>query len=275
MNTALRLVQVALHVWVVGFVLSTLPVATALWVEPLAPAWVPPGPFTPLTHALGTWLPGAAAWPIAGAALVLAVLGLAGRLRWWGALLLWVCYMNLMHRAWMAGSGGQQLMGILLFWNIPLLAGWRSGSVVAKGLVQLGWWMMRVQVLLAYAVTALHKLDGTLWPAGHALGVVVGDEAFGPVALLQWSTLTQFLTWAVLTFQLVFPLLIWVRRLRPWLLAFGVLFHLGTAFWMDIPEMGLAFVAAYSLWLPDTWAQRVLGWMPAVVVGGNAAPMEP
>lgn len=256
MNAALRAAQVALHAWVLGFVLSALPVATTLWVAPLAPPWVPPGPFAPLTHALGTWLPAIAAWPVVVAVLVLSVLGVLGRLRWWAALLLWVGYVNLMHRAWMAGSGGQQLMANLLLWNVPLLAGVQAGSARGAWLVPLGLWMMRVQLLLAYGVTAVHKLGGTLWPTGRALGVVVGDEAFGPDALLQWPLLAQGLTWGVLALQVLFPVLIWWRGLRPWLLGCGALFHLGTALWMDIPEMGLAFVAAYGLWLPEEWAQR-------------------
>ncbi len=257
MNAALRVAQVALHLWVLGFMLSALPMAASLWVMPLSPKWVPPGPFPLVTHALGTWLPGAMAWPLVGMVLVLALLGAMGRLRWWGALLLWLGYMNLVQRAWMAGSGGQQLMANLLLWNVPLLAGARSGAPDTHVLSQLGWWMMRVQLLLAYALTALHKLGGTLWPAGTAVGVVAGDEAFGPLALLQWPLLAHGLTWGVLGFQLLFPLLIWSRMVRPWLLSFGVLFHLGTALWMDIPEMGMAFIAAYGLWLPEEWAQRL------------------
>ena len=258
MNASVRVAQIVLHLWVLGFVLTALPVATTLWVMPLAPQWVPPGPFPLLTHALGTWLPGVMGWPIAGGVLVLATLGSLGRLRWWGALLLWLGYMNLMQRAWMAGSGGQQLMANLLLWNVPLLAGAKAGGVNTGVFAQLGWWMMRVQLLLAYGVTALHKLGGTLWPVGTALEVVAGDEAFGPVALLQWPNLAHALTWSLLCFQLLFPVLIWSRMLRMWLLAFGAVFHLGTALWMDLPEMGLAFVAAYGLWLPEEWALRVL-----------------
>lgn len=255
MSVAQRIVQVALHAWVLGFMVSALPAADRLWVQPIAPEWVPPGPFSPITHALGTWLPVAAVWPMVGALLVLAMLGLWGRSTWWSALLLWVFYMNLTGRAWMGGSGGQQLMANLLLWNVPLLAGSRKkvGSSMLEGL---GLWMMRAQLLLAYGITALHKLTGTLWTSGEALGVVVGDEAFGPAALLQWPVMARLLTWCVFGFQFLFPLLIWWRPFRPWLLGFGVLFHLGTAVWMDIPEMGLAFVAAYSVWVPEEAATR-------------------
>jgi hypothetical protein len=249
MNAAYRFVQIALHAWVLGFMVTALPMADALWVNAWSPTWVPPGAMVGVTHALGTWLPRSAAWALAGVVLVLGLWGLLGRLRWWGAVVLWWSYLNLMNCAWMAGSGGQQLMANLLLWNVFLLAGSRmeGGSPRLEGL---GLWMMRAQLLLAYGVTALHKLTGTMWTTGQALGVVVGDEAFGPLALVQWPQLAQLLSWGVLGVQLLFPLLIWWRPIRPWVLGLGVLFHLATAVWLDIPEMGLAFVAAYSVWMP-------------------------
>ena len=64
------------------------------------------------------------------------------------------------------------------------------------------------------------------------------------------------LTYSVLLFQLTFPFAVWWRRTRvPWML-FGIAFHLGTALWMDIPEMGLAFIVAYASWLDEKEA----GW---------------
>ena len=62
MPSTMRLFQIAVHVWVLGFVASGLPVAEWLWLHPVSPEWVPPGPLRHLTHlfAMGLreeWVP--------------------------------------------------------------------------------------------------------------------------------------------------------------------------------------------------------------------------
>ena len=255
-NDAVRLFQLGIHLWLLGFLLTALPAFGELWLHPISPALHPPGPFTRLTHALGSWLPQVAVLPGVVIAIVLCVRGLFRPARWWSAAGLWFIFVNLMHTAWSAGSGGQQLMANLLFWNI-LLGTPRNGPHTVW-LSTLGLWVIRGQLLLAYAVTGIHKLTGHHWTDGTALGIVATDPAFGPAWIATMPALAAVLTYSVLLFQLTFPLAVWWRRTRlPWML-FGIVFHLGTALWMDIPEMGLAFIVAYAIWLSEEEAGRLL-----------------
>jgi hypothetical protein len=74
--------------------------------------------------------------------------------------------------------------------------------------------------------------------------------------------LSQPITWAVLIFQITFPMAVWSERTRvPWML-FGCIFHLGTALWMDIPDMALAFLLAYSIWLSPAEVDRIRSFHP-------------
>jgi hypothetical protein len=165
---------------------------------------------------------------------------------------LWWLYVNLMNTAWLAGSGGQQLMANVLFWNILLASG-------KTGLQQAAFWTIRLQLLLAYLSTGLYKLQGTHWVDGTALGIVATDAAFGPAWIARWPMVPHLITWAVLCFQLTFPLAVWWPRTRlPWM-CFGIAFHLGTAIWMDIAEMGLAFIAVYTMWLGEREAAAIGG----------------
>jgi len=261
-HNTVRLFGKALLLWVLGFTVSAWVGLDGINTMLGSPAFLPRGPFTLVTHTL-LHLP--AAWvgicaPIVALVLVLlCVHDLLRGSRWWSALLIWLLYINLTHVAWLAGSGGQQLISNLLFWNILLsvkatsIAGWAGPTA---------FWTIRLQLLLAYLATGLHKLLGTHWPGGTAMGIVATDDAFGPQWLADFPFLATAITWAVLLFQFTFPVAVWWSRTRwPWML-FGVLFHLGTALWMDIPEMAFAFLVAYTIWLSSKEVERLRAWLP-------------
>jgi hypothetical protein len=253
-NAPVLLFQRALHAWVLLFLLTALPAMELLWVDPVSPAIRQPGLVALLVQPFATWLPAALSPWLLLLTLAMAVRGLFRPVRWWSALLLWWGHVALMDLAWLAGSGGQQLMANLLFWNIGLacsnghLPAWTKGPW-STGVHAGSFWIIRLQLLLAYAVTGMHKLTGTHWLDGTAMGLVATDPAFGPAWIAAFPPLAMLLTWAVLLFQLSFPLAVWFRATRlPWML-FGLAFHLGTALWMDLPEMGTAFLVAYLPWL--------------------------
>ena len=252
-----KLFRTAIHIWVIGFLLSALPASEWLWdqaVSPRLPA--SPGPFGFLTDAFGTWLP----LPLLSVPvlLVLCVRNIIRPARWWSALLVWMLYTSLMNHAWMAGSGGQQLISNLLFWLIFLPHGSRPLIGLQEVTGTSAYWILRLQLLLTYAATALHKLTGIHWLDGTAMCIVATDPAYGPSALAHFPLLAIDMTWAVLLFQLTFPVAVWFRRTRvPWMVM-GVLFHLGTAFSLGIPEMAFAFIAAYPIWFSEEEAERIV-----------------
>lgn len=240
-ESGIRLFQRASMFWIIGFLLSGVRSAERLWLHPVSPEWLPPGPLRVITHALCGELPNGI---IELSLVTIFLLALWQLIRGCHPFLMavtWFLYVNLMNRAWMASSGGQQLMASLLFWSVPLAA--KDGRLRFLGL-----WAIRLQLLIAYAATGLHKLTGHFWLEGTALGVAASDGAYGPSWIVGFPAAAHVLSWAVLLFQLTFPVAVWFSRTRePWM-AFGLVFHLGTAIWMDIPEMGLAFVVAYAAW---------------------------
>lgn len=243
-DRAVTLFQRLVLLWVLGFLLSALPAAERMWLSPVSPPWLPPSPLRHLTHALCGTVPE----PIVALALAalagLVIWQLLGPARWWAWALIWWLHLNLMNRAWLAGSGGQQLMANALFWCIFL-------AMRAEPARQLGRWAIRLQLVLAYAATGLQKLMGAHWPDGTALGIVATDAAFGPAWIASCPWVAKLLTWLILAFQLSFPVVVWFRRLRAGWMLFGFAFHLATAIWMDIPEMGLAFIVCYAIWLDE------------------------
>lgn len=259
-DAPVRLFRFTLLAWVLLFSLLSWTGLEAVNVLEQSPKWLPPGSLKHLTHALPQ-LPDA--WQasllliLPWAIIVLAAVELWRPTRWWRAALIWWLYVNVMNTGWLSGSGGQQLMANMLFWNILLSlrpaesCDGRFGTWIRSHAPPAAFWIIRMQLLLAYLATGFHKLTGTHWLDGTAMGIVATDSAFGPAWMAGYPALSHVATWAVLVFQLTFPVAVWFRVLRlPWM-AFGVLFHLATAIWMDIPEMGLAFIACYPIWLDD------------------------
>lgn len=262
---SIRIFRSSVLVWVIGFVLSAYGSLDALNFMGRSPVYLPPGVFKYATHALAMLpksLGDVLVLLIVPVLVLLCVHDLVRGSRWWTAFFIWFFYVNLMDRAWLAGSGGQQLIANLLFWNILLPCG--SGSDQGTGswrsiIGHSAFWIVRFQLLLAYTATGLHKLTGVHWVDGTALGIVATDPAFGPMWVAEDPSIAALITWAVLLFQITFPLAVWLRSTRYVWLCIGCLFHLSTAVWMDIPEMGMAFIAAYPIWLYSTDSERVLG----------------
>ncbi len=259
---SIRLFQWFLHVWVLLFMITSLPAYQTLWMAPLSPALQAPSLFAPITHAFHGWAAGAAPMGVA-----LVIIGAALQLhrpRWYVALVVWSAYVGLMHLAWLAGSGGQQLIANMLFWNIFLCVGEQAQWRLVP------FWIIRCQLLLAYLATAAHKSTGGLWLSGEAIGVVASDPHFGGWVFLQGPLPARISTWLVWLFQCTFPLAVWSRHLRiPWMIA-GIMFHLATAWLLGIPEMAFAFIACYPIWLDEDQAARVLKLMRRVRLTGAA-----
>jgi hypothetical protein len=244
----ITLFRKAIHAWLVLFLLSCLPVLDELWLKPISPDLPAPSVAGIFTHVFNGWAEGFEEAALA-VLFLLSVHQLLRPKRSVFSVLIWILFTSLMNKAWLASSGGQQLISNMLFWLIFLPDPARSSFTTSIGLA--AFWIIRLQLLLAYAATALHKLTGDLWLSGDAIAVIASDPLYGPEWLLQWPLVMIVITWAALLFQITFPLAVWWPRTKiPWMIA-GVIFHLVTAFVFRIPEMALAFVLCYTIWLDE------------------------
>ena len=119
-----------------------------------------------------------------------------------------------------------------------------------------------------YGQTGIHKiLDEPRWWDGSPLAYDLVHRNFGGlplgVALSGMPGVMKFMSWSTLGFETGFPLLIWIRPVRPWLLLVGMAFHLGILVLMYVPSFTLASIAAYPLLLDPEQYRRVEGWVLA------------
>jgi len=261
-QSSVRLFRMAIHAWLIIHILISLPAAEWIWDQPISSSLLgPPGPFRYMTHAFSSWLPGSFALPAVGVLFLLSIRGLLRPSRWWSSALIWSLFTSLMNHAWLVGTGGHQLMANVLFWMIFLPNG--SGATLSgraiiasfkETVAVSSFWIIRLQLLVAYGATAAQKLSGSQWLQGKAVGIVASDPDYGPAFLIGHDHLTMLLTYATLSFQLLFPLAMWWRQSRAVWMWIGLLFHVGSGICFGIMDMGLAFLAVYPIWWNGTGA---------------------
>lgn len=238
-----RLFRILVTGWLALYMLALLGLGTAAWNN--APVNILPSGWNAarwMEHAVNDLPP----WSMIGLSAItlgLAVLQLR-RPQWWPGLVAWLLFRIITHRTWLASNGGVQLMENMLLW--AAFVGSKNTTIAS-----IAFWIARLQLLVAYAGAAAHKFTGTTWLDGTAVLRVAHDPLFHLGWLAQAPALCTGLTYLTLAWMTAFPLAVWWKWPRRIVLTIGVLFHLATAVFMDIPQMGLAFIACYALWLEE------------------------
>lgn len=250
---SIRLLQRAVNLWLFGYLFSSLWAAEWLWIHPAVSALPPPpGALSMLTHVF-VFLP--AEWAI-GAVILVMVLALRSVVlptRSYFTAVQWVLFSSLVNLAWLTSTGGHQLIANVLFWMIFLPAEEPATQNMERVQVShvvyaTAGWIIRLQLLLAYAVTGIQKLTGSWWLTGDAMGIVATDTSYGPAWLAAVPWFAGVVNHAVLFFQLTFPLAVWLRPARHRWMLLGLVFHLSTGIAFGIVDMALAFLAVYPIW---------------------------
>jgi hypothetical protein len=129
--------------------------------------------------------------------------------------------------------------------QVSRLSAW-LGSVAIR--------LAQIQVCVIYFYSAIKKLTGPSWWHGDAIWQVLANPLWARFDF-SWMaacpTLVMFLTYSTLLWELYFPALIWVRRVRYPVLALGVGLHLGISLTMILPFFGLTMIATYTLFIDE------------------------
>lgn len=112
--------------------------------------------------------------------------------------------------------------------------------------------VLQLQLCLLYLVTGIWKLTGQTWRDGSAVGIVLqlGEFQRFPIPdFLMTPAMSQALTWGALLFELGFPVLVWVPRLRVPTLLTGVAFHAGLDWVLNVQLFQWVITSYYVLFL--------------------------
>lgn len=208
-------------------------------------------------------------------AAALVTLGLLTRV---AAIALYAGLLTIHHRNLLTISGADVLVVIVAFWLMMAPSGkafsldaWvrarRQHRPAAEPLI-VPWAqrMLQLQLAFVYLATAVMKLAGTTWGNGTALFDVLSNQEVRrfTLGLIDQPELINLLTFSALFLELALPFLIWFRETRPWMIAGGLLLHLGILFTVNIPVFGELMCALYVLFLTPAELPRGLRSKPGV-----------
>lgn len=123
-------------------------------------------------------------------------------------------------------------------------------------------WAARFQIIIIYIVASYFKLLGETWLNGTAFYYVLFNDTYSHPwvknSLIGNSFFIHAITWFALGFQLLFPLLIWFKKIKPLILFLGILFHVMIIFVMGITDFGIIMIIMYLLFYVPKFLQPKL-----------------
>jgi len=212
--------------------------------------------------------------------LVLMAASLLLTVGWWSrpaAFVVWAIVSSLHNRNGPILNSGDTVMLLMAFYLIfaPSEAACSLGRLwrVLKGQegdtpIRVVPWMIRViqiQVSVLYLCTGFLKLSGSRWIDGTAVyyPMHLPDMARFPMPLMDGHLLwpINLLTYFTLVVEIAMGTLVWVPRLRLYVLAGAVLLHLGIEYAMNVPLFSFIMIAAYCTFLTQTDFKNFVAWL--------------
>jgi hypothetical protein len=248
----LELVRIAFGVLVFLWAVSVLPDATTFF--------GPGGVLAHPAHHDGAWSVLHVFDSDTAAVVLVVLLGLGGLCLAAGvwtraaAVVVFVCFVSLGNRNGFIGNSGDALLRVLSLYM--LVAAFMPRSPVPLRLVQ-------IQVSLIYLGTVWAKLRGYDWPHGDAVAYAFRLEDLARFAVPDVGSslfVTHALTYGTLVVEAAIGVLVWVPKLRPWVLLAGVSLHLGIEYRLRVGFFSWAILTTYLAFVPAATAERVLAW---------------
>ena len=120
--------------------------------------------------------------------------------------------------------------------------------------------LIQLHLVIIYGMAGLAKLRGEPWWDGTAVwGLIAAGEfrLFDLTWLAAFPGLIQLGTHLGLLMELSYPILIWIPRLRPLVIAFVVLMHLGIGVMLGLIEFSLAMVVGNLAFISGSWLRSL------------------
>jgi hypothetical protein len=187
------------------------------------------------------------------------------------ALLVFIGILSFERRNPYVFNTGDGLMRLLAFYLMLSPAGaalsvdrWHRGEHMWEFPARSVWplRLMQIQLSILYLFGLWVKLQGMTWNNGTAVSYAmrISDLSRFPMPsfLTHSMLMANLLTFGTLAVELSLAILVWSRRLRPWVLLAGVCLHLGIEYSIRVGFFSLAILTLYLSFLDPAWAQARL-----------------
>ncbi len=136
----------------------------------------------------------------------------------------------------------------------------RRGQLIEAGTIW-GQRLIGLQIAYVYLNSASAKIVNERWQNGMAMRDVLASPVFAEWPMYVDSRpLVMFLTYSALVYEFAFPFAVWWKRLRPWMIAWGVLFHASIDLLMTIPIFSAIMIVSLTSYLRDEEVKRFFGF---------------
>lgn len=149
-------------------------------------------------------------------------------------------------------NGGSDRLGLLILYCLSL-SHWLPEGIGQE----LPFGYLGMQVILSYLISGQVKITNPEWRSGRALQDVFLFSAY-PVSkalrrLADYPRLLWVASWAIMLFEVLFPLSLWSPGTLVFALCLAALFHLANAVLFGLNRFLWAWLASYPsiLWLQD------------------------
>jgi len=126
--------------------------------------------------------------------------------------------------------------------------------------------MIQFELSLLYFATFCWKVEGVPWIQGTALYYVYHLDELQRFPVPSWARSAAILrigSWFALALEFSLGVLIWVKELRYYLLALGLLFHVSLEYSLNVPMFEWDILSAYVLFIEPADLSRVWRWISA------------
>jgi predicted DCC family thiol-disulfide oxidoreductase YuxK len=124
---------------------------------------------------------------------------------------------------------------------------------------------IQLQVAILYLISFVNKWAGDKWRDGTAVywSMSLPELQRFPTPLLNahHMSVVNIVTYGTLAIELALAFLVWVPRLRLYVLAAGTLMHVGIEYSMNIPLFSFLMIATYIPFLTEADLQHFLAWV--------------
>jgi len=122
--------------------------------------------------------------------------------------------------------------------------------------------LMQLQITVLYLCASLSKASGGPWQDGTAVyyPMHLPESVRFPVWGLNNIYIINLVTWGTVAVEMALGTVVWVPRLRLYVLAGGVLLHLGIEYGMNIPFFSALMITSYINFLKPAEVAAFLGW---------------
>jgi len=110
--------------------------------------------------------------------------------------------------------------------------------------------------------SGLHKLQGEVWKDGTALYYILNSEDFSPTIFNSFFTnyiwLVKLCSCGTIVFQLTFPVFIFIKQTKIWIILIGILLHIGIFLMMKIDNFSFLMISCYAIFFSDEQYNNIL-----------------